>query len=366
MKRTPALYVAWLVAAVVLVFAVTGKHPYSFYTLLRWICCVVFVYSAFTAHEKNRVAWTWIFGALAVLYNPIFHVHLDRSTWVTVNWLTVAAISVATAFFWPRDKESTVSLSEDKVEILPVSRRTVAREWLIFLAVLPLGFATCFCLGFYREDPSSLSGAYDAFWNANFGLGRIPSLALWLAPYLTLTLIRSIIWSISTLWPGRSLKLRTFHLLVAVYFIGIVFIGLAVSQNIERQATEREAAKRALELELLNYVDLSRITLSGMGVMPASEVHGDSVYRCLYGISGTIRNDLSRSVQNVHLRASIYDELGKLIDFKEFRLQNPTLYPGVPVPFSENVVFHKVAKYNADVPINVQCFVNVVAADYVP
>jgi hypothetical protein len=151
-----------------------------------------------------------------------------------------------------------------------------------------------------------------------------------------------------------------------VYLIGIVFIGLAVSQNIERQATERETAKRALELELLNYVDLSRITLSVGGVMPALEVHSDGVYRCLYGISGTIRNDLSRSVQNVHLRASIYDELGKLIDFKEFRLQNPTLYPGVPVPFSENVVFHKVAKYNADVPINVQCFVNVVAADYVP
>jgi hypothetical protein len=358
-KRVTGLYIAWLVAAVLLAFAATGRHPYSFYTLLRWICCAVFVYSAFTAHKKNRVAWTWIFGGLAVLYNPIFHVHLDRSTWASVNWFTVGAIAVATAFFWPRDKESTVSLSEKKVEIFPVSRRTVAREWLLFMAVLPLGFVASFFLGFYREEPSDLSRAYDDFWNAHLGLDSASSLALWLAPYLALTLIRSILWSVSTLWPGRSLKLRTFHLLVAVYLIGIVFIGLAVSQNIERQATEREAAKRALELELLNYVDLSRITLSGMEVMPALEVHSGSVYRCLYGISGTIRNDLSRSVQNVHLRASINDELGKLIDFKEFRLQNPTLYPGVPVPFSENAVFH-------NVPINAQYLVNVVAADYVP
>ena len=48
------LYVAWLIAAVVLVSAAVGKHPYSFYTLLRWICCPIFAYSAFSAYEKNR------------------------------------------------------------------------------------------------------------------------------------------------------------------------------------------------------------------------------------------------------------------------------------------------------------------------
>jgi threonine/homoserine/homoserine lactone efflux protein len=58
MKRTAGLYIAWLVAAVMLVLAVAGRHPYSFYTFLRWICCTVFVYSAFTArcplHRKRE------------------------------------------------------------------------------------------------------------------------------------------------------------------------------------------------------------------------------------------------------------------------------------------------------------------------
>src|SRR2546430_13229864 len=115
-SRILGLYIAWLVAAVLLASAAIGRHPYSFYTLLRWICCAVFVYSAFTAHERNRVLWVWIFGGLAVLYNPVFRVHLDRSTWASVNWLTVGAIVIATAFFWPPVKESTVLLSEDKVE----------------------------------------------------------------------------------------------------------------------------------------------------------------------------------------------------------------------------------------------------------
>ena len=89
------LYVAWLVAAGMLVSAAVERHPYSFYTLLRWICCPILAYSAFAAHEKNRVPWVWIFGTLALLYNPIFRVHLDRSTWMGVNWFTVGAIAVA-------------------------------------------------------------------------------------------------------------------------------------------------------------------------------------------------------------------------------------------------------------------------------
>jgi hypothetical protein len=94
------LCIAWLIAAGMLVSAAVGRHPYSFYTLLRWICCPIFAYSAFSAHEKNRVLWVWVFGALAALYNPIFRVHLDRSTWIGVNWFTVGAIIVAAVAFW--------------------------------------------------------------------------------------------------------------------------------------------------------------------------------------------------------------------------------------------------------------------------
>ena len=93
------LYIAWLVAAGMLVYAAVGRHPYSFYTLLRWICCPVFAYSAFAAHEEKRLPWVWIFGVLALLYNPIFRVHLDRSTWVGVNWFTLSAIIVAAVAF---------------------------------------------------------------------------------------------------------------------------------------------------------------------------------------------------------------------------------------------------------------------------
>jgi Family of unknown function (DUF6804) len=46
------------------------------------------------------VAWIWIFGVLAGLYNPIFRVHLDRSTWIGVIWFTIGVIAVAAVVFW--------------------------------------------------------------------------------------------------------------------------------------------------------------------------------------------------------------------------------------------------------------------------
>ena len=106
------LYVGWLAAAAVLVYAVIEKHPYSFYTLLRWVCCPVFAFSAVSAFEMNRVAWTWIFGVLAALYNPIFRVHLDRNTWVGVNWFTIGAIAVAAVLFWRNKKQSSTQSGE--------------------------------------------------------------------------------------------------------------------------------------------------------------------------------------------------------------------------------------------------------------
>src|SRR6476659_4274369 len=54
MKRIVGLYIAWLIAAVMLISAATERHPYSFYTLLRWICCPIFAYSALSPHDTKN------------------------------------------------------------------------------------------------------------------------------------------------------------------------------------------------------------------------------------------------------------------------------------------------------------------------
>lgn len=104
-QNTTFLLFLWLVVSAMLVSAAIGEHPYNFYIVLRWTCCSVFVYSAVAAHGKAHPFWILIFGALAVLYNPIVRVHLDRATWRGVNWFTVGTI-IGAAFVLLQGKRS--------------------------------------------------------------------------------------------------------------------------------------------------------------------------------------------------------------------------------------------------------------------
>jgi hypothetical protein len=132
MKQIVGLYVAWLIAVVMLALAVVGppsinfgprtssyfsarasrSHSHGrgyyrqrndFYTLLRWVCCAAFAYSAFTAFQMKRVAWTWIFAVLAVLFNPLAPFYLQRPTWQIIDWASIAVIVFA-AIIFSRDK----------------------------------------------------------------------------------------------------------------------------------------------------------------------------------------------------------------------------------------------------------------------
>jgi hypothetical protein len=138
MTRILALYLVWLIAAGMLVAAVTeppainfgltrsasgysghsfrsrsySRSYYSqrrdFYTLLRWVCCAAFAYSALTAFQTKRVAWTSIFGILAVLFNPFAVVHLQRATWQIIDWAAIVVIVIGAILSW-RDKGTLVA-----------------------------------------------------------------------------------------------------------------------------------------------------------------------------------------------------------------------------------------------------------------
>jgi Family of unknown function (DUF6804) len=93
------LYIAWVIAAVMLVFAAVEKQPDSFYTLLRWVCCAVFAYSAVTSFQMKRLLWLCIFGVLAVLFNPISPLGLDRNSWIVADWFSIGAMVIAAVIY---------------------------------------------------------------------------------------------------------------------------------------------------------------------------------------------------------------------------------------------------------------------------
>ena len=84
-----------LVAAAML-FAAMGKWPYDYYRILRWVVCAG---AAFVAYQgwAFRKSWaSWLFGFMAVLFNPLVAVHFGRGTWQVIDLAAAAAFVVVT------------------------------------------------------------------------------------------------------------------------------------------------------------------------------------------------------------------------------------------------------------------------------
>ena len=78
----------WLAPIVVLVIGIFPL-PLGYYTLSRLVVCASALYFALSFYKKNDQRNLWIFGFIAVLYNPIIPFHLgEKSIWIVVNIIT--------------------------------------------------------------------------------------------------------------------------------------------------------------------------------------------------------------------------------------------------------------------------------------
>jgi hypothetical protein len=97
MKSIPR--VLWLVPPLVLVIA-TARLPYGYYTFTRIVTCgIAALIAAAGFFERAAVqVWSVLLILVAVLFNPVVPIHLNRSTWFYLDLLT-AAIFMAHLFF---------------------------------------------------------------------------------------------------------------------------------------------------------------------------------------------------------------------------------------------------------------------------
>ena len=69
--------------------------PYGYYFLSRLVVCGCAIYYAAQFSGQSHATLVWIFGFLAVLYNPIIPIHLGtKGLWIIVNVITVGVLFV--------------------------------------------------------------------------------------------------------------------------------------------------------------------------------------------------------------------------------------------------------------------------------
>ena len=88
MKNLTANDIFWIAPVVAMAIGILPVS-YGYYTLSRLVVCGCSVYFAYRLYRKNQTSFVWVFGFLAVLYNPIIPVHLyQKEIWVVVNAIT--------------------------------------------------------------------------------------------------------------------------------------------------------------------------------------------------------------------------------------------------------------------------------------
>jgi len=98
--------IARLVSAALLIWAL-DRHPYGYYTLLRWVVCGAGAYTAFVALSLNKMAWVWCIGIIALFFNPLIPVHMDKSTWAIIDVITAGVLIVS--IFFVREELTNIS-----------------------------------------------------------------------------------------------------------------------------------------------------------------------------------------------------------------------------------------------------------------
>ncbi|MBZ0072929.1 MAG: hypothetical protein K8I04_14530 [Gammaproteobacteria bacterium] len=71
--------------AVTMLFIGAAPMPYGYYMLLRFVATGVFAWAALISYERKNQSLPWVFGVLALLFNPILIIHLPKEFWAFID-----------------------------------------------------------------------------------------------------------------------------------------------------------------------------------------------------------------------------------------------------------------------------------------
>ena len=90
-------YITLILSALLLLCLV--PMPYGFYQLVRFLAMVVFCVMAYQYYNQKNETLAVVFGALALLFQPLFKIVLGRVLWNVID--VVVAIFLVVLYFKP-------------------------------------------------------------------------------------------------------------------------------------------------------------------------------------------------------------------------------------------------------------------------
>ncbi|KAI3590245.1 hypothetical protein D9X30_4853 [Cupriavidus sp. U2] len=85
--------VAIIYGASALLLIAVAPLPYGFYVLLRLVATCVFAWAAYVAVQRRQSILPWVYGLLALVFNPFVKVFFPKDLWMVVD-LAAAALLI--------------------------------------------------------------------------------------------------------------------------------------------------------------------------------------------------------------------------------------------------------------------------------
>lgn len=82
MKKPFGLF---FIAPAMLFGALFDGLPYRYFQVLRWVVCICAGLLASVAFEEKQQIPAFIFGGIAILFNPILIFRFPRETWTVID-----------------------------------------------------------------------------------------------------------------------------------------------------------------------------------------------------------------------------------------------------------------------------------------
>lgn len=94
---------ASVISAIMLLLAIPS-WAYGYYVLLRWMVTASAVFLVYIAYNLKNKFWFFLMAIIALLFNPLAPVHLDKQVWVVIDFI-VAILFLISIFRIKKTKE---------------------------------------------------------------------------------------------------------------------------------------------------------------------------------------------------------------------------------------------------------------------
>ena len=74
-----------LASSIMLFICLIDGLSYGYFTLLRLIVCGTSIYNSLKIYQKQNTPLFWTFIFIAILFNPLIPVYLDREIWLIID-----------------------------------------------------------------------------------------------------------------------------------------------------------------------------------------------------------------------------------------------------------------------------------------